>query len=804
MEPQLPKRFRRQSGTFRRSGAPDRLFREIDARNNVVMENTYDANGRVTQQKLADGAVYRMSYTLLNPTVPATSPVLQTVVTDPRGNLTTYRFSPQGYLTDITDAGGQTRIFDRQPGTNFITAIRGRTTAGDVFYTYDGSGNVLSVTDALGRTTTYIYDPAFNRVASITDALGQRTTFAYDARGNLVSRTDANSHVTRYTYDWVGLLTEVADPLNSKTLLAYDPLGNLASVTDPLANKSSFQYDGVSRVAATKDSLGRTTSSVYDQLDRVTRQVDAKGAVTQFTYDALGNLTSLTDARGKRTSFAYDPRNRLQSRTTPLSKTDNRVYDGNGNLIQFTDRRGQIGAFTYDALDRLATETYQDSTVNRFYDQAGRLVGVSDTAGGDFQFKYDLIGGLLASVGPYGTVLYTRDSLDRVQTRQVVGDPVATYVYDPTGNLASAAMPQASASFTYDERDLPKAISRMNGVGTNYAFDPAGRLLFIVHSRGATQIAALNYTNDIADRRVSQATTIGQSLITQAAVAAYNDGNQILTRAASAFTHDDNGNLASESSPSGSATYVWDARNRLKSIALPGGQDIQFTYDFSGNLLRQIDSGPMNRVRTFVLDDLTNVAQVNQDPVLTARSLDAHIAIAVGGGVEYGLADAINSTVATVDQVGSTAQRFTYEPFGESLAVQAAVSFPFQFTGRVPVMNGLYYNRARYYSPVVSRFISEDPIEFEGGLNLYAYTGNEPLCATDPSGLQPGPPPWAEKIVCKFSIAAKACCSVKFGTPCYAECSKTCPVEDDEQLWEACILKCQLNYGLCVGKLVLK
>jgi len=50
--------------------------------------------------------------------------------------------------------------------------------------------------------------------------------------------------------------------------------------------------------------------------------------------------------------------------------------------------------------------------------------------------------------------------------------------------------------------------------------------------------------------------------------------------------------------------------------------------------------------------------------------------------------------------------------------------------------NGFYYMRARYYDPEVGRFISEDPIGFEGGINLYAYGSNNPLLLIDPLGLR--------------------------------------------------------------------
>lgn len=47
----------------------------------------------------------------------------------------------------------------------------------------------------------------------------------------------------------------------------------------------------------------------------------------------------------------------------------------------------------------------------------------------------------------------------------------------------------------------------------------------------------------------------------------------------------------------------------------------------------------------------------------------------------------------------------------------------------------LYSNRARYYDPASGRFLSEDPIETNGGLNFYGYAKNEPIDYSDPKGL---------------------------------------------------------------------
>jgi RHS repeat-associated protein len=93
----------------------------------------------------------------------------------------------------------------------------------------------------------------------------------------------------------------------------------------------------------------------------------------------------------------------------------------------------------------------------------------------------------------------------------------------------------------------------------------------------------------------------------------------------------------------------------------------------------------------------------------------------------------------------ATVNQYRYDPSGNILYQSETVTQPFKYVGQLGVMaepNGLYYMRARYYDPQVGRFISEDPIEFDGGdVNLYAYVRNNPVMLTDPWGLcgeQPG------------------------------------------------------------------
>jgi RHS repeat-associated protein len=737
----------------------NRLNQVTDPRGVVVAQNTFDANGRVIEQVQADGGRLQFEYTLFNPIAP-TSPVQQTVVTDPLGNRTTYRFNPEGYLVDVTDASGQRHLIGREQGTNLVQVVAHgsscaptdrpevtvlpRCTTADpsgpiTSYTYDADGNVLTVRDPIAQLTRFEYSGPVNKVTGVTDALANLTRFEYDVLGNLTRTIDAKGNATQYAYDSHGLLSALTDPLHQTTNLAYDDFANLVSITNALGQVTTLRYDGVWRLVEVRDPVGRTSSTAYDALDRIVSETNGNKEATRFAYDAIGNLLSLTDARNNVTQFTYDGMSRLLTRTDPLGHADSRTYDRNGNLTQFVDRRGQTSSFTYDGMDRLVRETYQDSTVDRSYDFVGRLVAVDDSTGGSFAFTRDQAGRQLSAVGPFGTVRYTRDALGQVTSRQVVGQDAQTHTYDPVGNLLTSATPQAGVTFSYNARNEVQSLGRANGVTTNYSYDAVGRVLNIVHASASGTLASLQYTYDASGARVSQTSTTAQPLITQAVQQTFNNANQLLQSGGATYTYDENGNRLTETAASGTTTYTWDSRNRLVSIGAPSGQTTTFLYDFAVNLLSQRDAGPTtNRVQDFVLDQVTNVAYVSdstsgQYSVVTAGAIDTHMATTPSAGAVYALTDAINSTVATSSASGTVESTLSYEPFGQALV--SGAGFAFQFTGRPPISGSLVNSRSRFYDSVVGRFLSEDSFGFAAGDgNLYRYVGNRPAELRDPTG----------------------------------------------------------------------
>jgi RHS repeat-associated protein len=99
-------------------------------------------------------------------------------------------------------------------------------------------------------------------------------------------------------------------------------------------------------------------------------------------------------------------------------------------------------------------------------------------------------------------------------------------------------------------------------------------------------------------------------------------------------------------------------------------------------------------------------------------------------------ADALGSVMSLTDENGDVKTAYAYEPFGGMTISGEADDNPFQYTGRENDGTGLYYYRARYYSPEMQRFVSEDPIGLEGGINLREYAFNNPINYVDLLGLQ--------------------------------------------------------------------
>src|SRR5487761_1595817 len=113
------------------------------------------------------------------------------------------------------------------------------------------------------------------------------------------------------------------------------------------------------------------------------------------------------------------------------------------------------------------------------------------------------------------------------------------------------------------------------------------------------------------------------------------------------------------------------------------------------------------------------------------------------GTRETMLPDIEGSIIGTLDSGTGALAKSGYQPYGENPAdltgsfCYTARLFDPETAGSTAQPSGLYYYRARTYSPTWGRFLQPDPLGYPAGTNLYAYVGNDPLNNTDPSGLDP-------------------------------------------------------------------
>jgi RHS repeat-associated protein len=162
-----------------------------------------------------------------------------------------------------------------------------------------------------------------------------------------------------------------------------------------------------------------------------------------------------------------------------------------------------------------------------------------------------------------------------------------------------------------------------------------------------------------------------------------------------------------------------------------------FAYDGTGRREKKT----INTAQTNFLYDGLNPVQENSGAVmanmLTALSIDGFITRTdtATGVTSSSLTDALGSILALTNSSGVVQTEYQYEPFGNTSAT-GANSSSYQYTGRENDGTGFSFMRARYYSPQLHRWIAEDPLEFGGGqINLYAYSGNDPISFKDPLGL---------------------------------------------------------------------
>ncbi|WP_232837440.1 DNRLRE domain-containing protein [Lentzea terrae] len=724
-----------RGGTTRYTWENGLLKTITDARGIRFLLNDYDAKGRVRQQTAADGGLTTFEY------VESGDAIVETKVTDARGHVRRFTFNDRGSVLTDTKAFGtplaaQTTNEYEADGVRLkamADALQRKTT-----YVYDANGLVKERTTLAGtpeaRTEKWERNGPHAELTRYTDIFNKDTVYGLDARGSVESMTDPTNRKTTYVPDQNGLITKVTGPDNKSTLIDFVG-SDVIRTTDQLGRVTTRGFDALGREVVLADARGAVTETSYTAASDIASVTDPLGRKNSYEFDANGNQKKVIDARGGETIYDYDQMDRVEKVTDPLGAFEEFRYDGNGNQKSHTSRRGIVTAHDYDELDRRFESRYgTESAVKLQYDLAGRLKRTEDSVAGVATVEYDGLDRVKSETTPHGSVSYDYSPTVRDRTMTIPGRPAVRHVYDALGELSEVQ--QGGTTTTTVSRDIAGRRERVgapgNGVSQAYTYNDAGQPKSITYRSGTTVLGDLVYDYDASGQPIKTSGSYSRAMLPeQFGVATYDKANRVRTVGASPLSYDPDGNLLSD----GVATYNWNARGQLAGQTSPGATS-SFVYGPDGR--RQ--SRTVNGVTTDFLYDGVNPVQEKVNGAVTATTTssgtDNFLVREAGGTTRRYLTDALGSTVGLVDNAGAGAS-YTYEPFGRTYTSGNDGGNGFRYAGREDDGTGLYYNRARYYSPGLQRFLSEDPIGFEGGTNLYGYVGNQPMMLTDPMGTKP-------------------------------------------------------------------
>ncbi|MEU4728131.1 polymorphic toxin-type HINT domain-containing protein [Streptomyces sp. NPDC023588] len=619
-------------------------------------------------------------------------------------------------------------------------------------YTYTADGKPLARTDAMGNKWTYTYDFLGRQTSSSDPDTGtSRTT--YDVNSRIASTVDAKGNTLAYAYDVLGRKTGLfagsVAPANQLAGWKYDTVpngkGRPASSTRYIGGASGDAYtqaitgyDAMYRVLGTSVTIPAkegalagtyTTSNVYTpvlgSLDHTV--LPAMGGLpAEEVYYLYGNTGLLIASSGNSslvTDVQYDALGR-PTRTT--------VGDWGTQVVSTQQYDWATGRLVNSFLDRQSGTTSLDQTAYT-YNPAGQITSVKDVQNAsatDLQcFTYDYLGRLTnAWTDTAGTNTKPAPSVPGIggcnnaggpamtgtPAKPTVGGPAAywqTYGYDATGNRTSLVQHNVTG-VTANDITTTQTFGAPKSVNTPTSAPNTGGGTGGPHGLLSTSTKSASGT------------------------------------VASTYQYDALGNTTSITDTSGTTTLTWNGEDKLASVSKTDqAQGTSYLYDADGSQLIRRDPG--KTTLHLGSDELTlDTATASMSDVryygASGGVTITRVTTATGGGkLVYQAADPHGTGSVQIDtDAAQTVTRRPTDPFGNPRGTQPP---PGSWAGdkgfvggTLETATGLTNLGAREYDPVHGRFLNPDPILAPANpqqWNGYAYSNNDPLNSSDPSGM---------------------------------------------------------------------